>query len=355
MNAAAFSAVKRFETTQYVGPINPPVSLRQKGSSKFRRVIRLQGAFYFFSHQRLQAVAHAVHSRCCPDAQLDFFHGFTPWILTKPERPYMAWSDCTFRDYVDIFHRREQFCSDDLGRIEQAEAAWLRNARRILFTSQWAADRAVRDYSLDVRRVASVGIFGEIDMPAQDSYTGRKEFVFVSTNFEAKGGRMVLDAFRDVRKRHPDAFLTIVGDRPSRLPRETGVTYVGFLRKEIPLEYRRFQEILGGARALVNATKCDTCPVLLVEAGYVGCPAISVRKFAIPELIDDGSNGILLDDPPLPSAIASAMIRMLQDNIEYEQMRKSAWVRAREMHSKKRFEEQFLAQLAEEANRRVHF
>jgi hypothetical protein len=33
--------------------------------------------------------------------------------------------------------------------------------------------RAVRDYSLDANRVRSVGIFGEIDMPACDAYAGR--------------------------------------------------------------------------------------------------------------------------------------------------------------------------------------
>ena len=73
----------------------------------------------------------------------------------------------------------------------------------VLFTSHWAAERAVRDYSLDANRVGSVGIFGEIEMPARDAYEGRKEFVFVSTNFEAKGGRIVLAAFREVRKRTP--------------------------------------------------------------------------------------------------------------------------------------------------------
>jgi hypothetical protein len=47
--------------------------------------------------------------------------------------------------------------------------------------------RAVRDYGLDPTRVGSVGIFGELEMPTRDAYDGSKEFVSVSTNFEAKG------------------------------------------------------------------------------------------------------------------------------------------------------------------------
>lgn len=311
----------------------------QKAWSKFRRVAGSRGSFCFFSELRLEKVASEVHSKCQADARLDFFHGFTPWIATRPERPYIAWSDCTFRDYVDIFHDREQFLPDDLDRIEQAEAAWLKNASCVLFTSNWAAERAVRDYSLDANLVGSVGVFGEIEMPVRDAYAGRKEFVFVSTNFEAKGGRTVLAAFHEVRKYHPDAILTIVGDRPSDTMPDVGVTFIGFLRKEVPDEYRRFQQILGGAHALVNATSSDICPLLFVEAGYVGCPVISTRKFAIPELIDDGRTGLLLDASPHPSLVARAMNWMLEHANEYQRMREAAWAKTRGQHSRKQFEE----------------
>jgi glycosyltransferase involved in cell wall biosynthesis len=347
MNAAAFSAISTCESSHYVGPINPPAVLLQKAWSKLRRLAGAQGSFFFFSDLRLKRIASEVHSKCEADARLDFFHGFTPWITTRPERPYIAWGDCTFRDYVSIFHSREQFRRDDLERIEQAEAAWLKNARRVLFTSNWAAERAVRDYSLDANLVGSVGIFGEIEMPVRDAYAGRKEFAFVSTNFVAKGGQTVLAAFREVRARHPDALLTIIGDRPSDAAPEIGVTFTGFLRKEIPDEYRRFQQILGGARALVNATRCDICPVLLIEAGYVGCPVISTRNFAIPELIDDRRTGLLLDPSPQPSLVAGAMNWMLEHANEYQRMREAAWAKTRGQHSRKQFEERLCSYVSE--------
>jgi glycosyltransferase involved in cell wall biosynthesis len=342
MNAAAFSAISKCGSSHYVGPINPPVLGWQKVWSKLRRVAWSQGSFFFFSEQRLRKIASEVHAGCRNEARLDFFHGFTPWIATMPERPYLAWSDCIFRDYVDIFHRREQFRGEDLERIEQAEAAWLRKASRVLFTSQWAAERAVRDYSLDAKRVGSVGIFGELEMPARDGYAGGKEFVFVSTNFEAKGGPIVLAAFREVRKRHPDALLTIVGDRPSDVAREEGVTFTGFLRKEIPEEYRRFAQILGGARAVVSATSSDICPLLFVEAGYVGCPVIASRKFAISEIVEDGHTGLLLKDVSA-GTVADAMQWMLEHVSEYQETRDAAWRKTRTQHCKLKFEERLQA------------
>jgi len=183
-------------------------------------------------------------------------------------------------------------------------------------------------------------------MPARDAYEGFKEFVFVSTNFENKGGGIVLAAFREVRRRNPDALLNIVGDRPPNSAPEPGVTFTGFLRKEIPDEYRRFQQILGGARALVNSTRSDICPVVLIEAGYVGCPVISTRKFAIPEIIDDGHTGLLLDDSS-PTSVASAMNWMLEHTSEYQEMRKAAWGKARLQHSKAQFEARLCSYLNE--------
>jgi glycosyltransferase involved in cell wall biosynthesis len=347
MNAAAFFAISRFEASHYVGPINPPVILSQRALYKLRRVAGLQGTFFFFSKRRLEMIAAEVHSKCRTDARLFFFHGFTPWVLTRPQAPYIAWSDCTFRDYIDIFCHREQFWPDDLERIEQAEAAWLKNASRVLFTSDWAAKRAVNQYALDANRVRSVGIFGQIEMPKRDAYAGGKEFAFISTNFEAKGGPIVLSAFREVRQRHSDAYLIIVGDRPTDIAREPNVSFVGFLRKEVREEYQRLQQILGRVRAVVHPTNSDISPLLLVEAGYVGCPVISSRRFAIPELVDDERTGLLLEDSFQVSTVTSAMCWMLEHTDEYQQMRKAAWAKAHGLHSKRNFEERLLACICE--------
>ncbi len=343
MNVAAFVALSKRYSVKYVGPINPPVFLRQKMLSKLLRVAGSRGEFFFFSQRRLEAIASEVHAKCPAEAKLDFFHGFTPWILTRPQRPYIAWSDCTFQDYIDIFHRRDQFRREDLARIEEAEAAWLKNARRVLLTSDWAAGRAVSRYGLDADRVGSVGIFGEVEMPARDAYASGKEFAFVSTSFEAKGGRIVLAAFREVKNRHPDAGLIVVGDRPPDIAKEAGVSFTGFLRKEIAEERGLLQAILGRVMALVHPTRSDITPLLVIEAGYFGCPVISTRRFAIPELVDDGRTGLLVDAPPQTSAVADAMNWMLEHKDEYRCMRRAAWAKAREQHSRPRFENRLLA------------
>ena len=339
MNAASYAVLSRIAEVHYVGPVNPPAIFTEKALSKILRTAKLHGTFSFYSRKRLRKVADEVHARSLAHANLDFFHGFTPWILTKTPRRYIAWSDCTFHDYVRIFHDRDRFSKDDLERIERAETAWLKRADRILFSTRWAAERAVRRYGLDATRVETTGMFGELDAPERDTYAGAREFAFVATNFSAKGGYIVLSAFRELRRRYADASLTVIGERPADVSDQPGVEFVGFLRKEVSHQYERYRQILARVRALVHPTKSDICPLIVVEAGYFGCPAISSRMFAISELIDDMRTGVLLDDPSSIAAVEDAMRWMLENEDQYRQMRRAAWAKAHGRHSKAQYDQ----------------
>ena len=347
MNAAACAAIGKAHTVNYAGPIWPPHLMRQKVASKALRMARLPGDYFTYSKQRLRTIAGLVDEACKAEADLDFFHGFTAWIETRPQRPYMAWSDCSFRDYITLYHQRANFRAADLARIERSEAAWLQGAAAIGFTSAWAAGRATTDYALDPTRVHVVGIFGETEWPDADAWKGGQQFAFVSTDFAAKGGQNVLAAYRALRERHPEASLVIVGDAPADLRAEPGVEIAGFLRKEDPEQNQRLRSILAESRAVVHPTRSDIAPLLLVEAGYFGCPVISTRRFAIPEIVDDDVTGMLLDDPQDVSAIAAAMAAML-DMAEgaYLAMRRAAWLKCREEHSRERFDARLQAMIS---------
>lgn len=346
MNAAACAAIGKAHTVNYAGPVWPPMVLREKIASKALRMVRRPGNYFTYSAQRVHTIAGMVDGACKAEADLDFFHGFTAWIETRPGRPYMAWSDCSFRDYISLYHRRADFSAADLARIERREAEWLQGAAAIGFTSAWAAERAKQDYALDPARVHVLGIFGETEWPEADGWHGAAQFAFVSTDFASKGGAIVLAAFRAIRAQHPEASLVIVGDAPADLRAEPGVTITGYLRKEDPEQNQRLRSILAESRAVVHPTRSDIAPLLLVEAGYFGCPVITTRRFAIPEIVDDGVTGLLLDDPQDVSAIAAAMAAMLDmEPAAYLAMRRAAWSHTRTTHSRDRFDSCLLAMI----------
>jgi glycosyltransferase involved in cell wall biosynthesis len=344
MNAAAHQALSKVEAINYVGPISPRPIFWQTAISKLLRTMGSQGDFFFFSRGRLEAIKEEVQARCSADARLDFFHGFTPWIMTTPPRPYIAWSDCIFHDYINIYHQRKLFRPADLDRIEQLEASWLNNACSIGFSSNWAATRAVKYYGLNAARVHTVGNFGEMELPEVDMYAGMKQFVFISTNFYAKGGPIVLSAFRKVRCKYHDITLVIVGATPTESVNEAGVIVTGFLRKEAPEQEAVLRQILGQSLALVHPTNSDISPLIVIEAAYFGCPAIASGRFAIPELVEHGVTGLLLNDVSA-DAVADAMSHIIEHDSEYRMMRRRAWARARQQNSKSAFEHRMQALL----------
>jgi glycosyltransferase involved in cell wall biosynthesis len=344
LNAVACEAISKSNSVNYAGPTNPPPNLRQKLISKALRVARMPGDFAFFSELRLGEIASLVTANCDPGAALDFFHGFTPWIATKPTRPYVTLSDCSFRDYIAHYHRRADFRRADLERIERREAVWLQNAAAVAFTSRWAAERTTRDYALDPARVGVVGIFGEVELPESDAFSGGQQFAFISTDFAAKGGPTLLAAFNKLREQHPRARLIIVGDTPVGVTDGNGITIAGYLRKHDAAENQRLREILSSSRALVHPTMSDISPHVLVEAGYFGCPVISTRKFAIEEIVRQDETGLLVDDARDVADIATAMAWMLEvDEARYLAMRKAAWVHSRNSLTKDLFERRLLA------------
>jgi glycosyltransferase involved in cell wall biosynthesis len=326
MNRAMFDSLSFKYSIDYVGPVNPQPSFSQHCLSKALRVVRLGGDFYFFSEKRLEFIRSIVEKRLAVSPALfAVFHGFTPWILIRPSMPYTAWCDCTFWQYIHIYHDAGRFRSSDLQRIKESEAAWLRNAERVIFRSEWAASQAIADYQLNPDRVGVVGNYGFMKPPSRDLYEKGQDFLMITTNFLQKGGPLTVEAFRQVHINHPATRLVIAGDYPGeKVLREPGVVYLGWIDKSNADQTALLRTAVARARCLVHPTTADTNPMVLIEAGYFGCPSISSKRFAIPELVKDGASGMLLEDPTDVTAIAGAMLWMLEQDERYFRMRQEA-------------------------------
>jgi len=166
MSLAIMKALRSYCELEYVGPINPKPRLGEHIVSKAKRLAGLKGAFFFFSEARLRDIAEETEKRLRNVSyDLCFFHGFTPWIGFHSSKPYLCWSDCTFSQYMSLFHDQSQFPEGDLRRIRKCEVDWLKAARRVLFRNHWAAEGAIAEYGLDRNRVGYVGNYGLIEPP----------------------------------------------------------------------------------------------------------------------------------------------------------------------------------------------
>lgn len=129
---------------------------------------------------------------------------------------------------------------------------------------------------------------------------------------EVKGVRPLLEAFGDGRD--GSARLVIAGDGPLRGEVERAassnarIDYLGRVsRDEIDLRLR-------GAVALVIPSLWEeNCPMIVLEARAVGTPVISASSGGLPELVDHGDDGLLIDAHD-PGAIGTAVQSLADDD-----------------------------------------
>ena len=325
VNFAAHSELKRNFNVEYIGPINPPQFFHEKVVAKVKRTTMRNGAFFFFSENRLLKIAEEYRVQVqtsIPD--YTFFHGGTPWVKCAPNSPYGIFTDACFATYMDIYHQKEVFSSKDLQRIYDLEKNFYEKAKHVFFRTKWALAETVKHYQISADNLHTVGVGGFMPIPEEDYYEGGKYFLFISLNFAKKGGNECFQAFKQVVEKYPDYQLKIIGQKP---PEEAlhhpNVEYVGFINKSDDDELKEFIRIYANAFALVHPTSMDTNALVLTEAGYHGCPSISTRRFGIPELIVDGQTGFLVDAPIAVDDLAQKMLSLCQDNQKYLDMRKA--------------------------------
>lgn len=155
----------------------------------------------------------------------------------------------------------------------------------------------------------------------EGSGAGTLHVLSIGTLHEVKGQRYLLDACAALRDRGVDVTCVMVGDGPDRsmLEQRRGelgldgvVELVGRRTREQIAEHVAAADVLVAPSVPTAGGKREGIPVVLMEGMSAGLPVVSSRLSGIPELVDDGVNG-LLTEPFDSAAIADALQRLASD------------------------------------------
>lgn len=130
---------------------------------------------------------------------------------------------------------------------------------------------------------------------------------------EQKGHRYLVDAWRTISGKNPNARLVIVGDGPLREPLTAYAKEMGLPEKIIFTGWRRdVPDFFEAADLYVQPSLWEGFGLVLLEAMLAERSIVASRVSAIPEIVADGETGILV--PPRDSyALADAICRLLED------------------------------------------
>lgn len=130
-----------------------------------------------------------------------------------------------------------------------------------------------------------------------------------------KGFDVLIELVPELVKTYPDFMLVIVGDGPDRkrlqtLANDLGVQRYIFLTGALPRA--RLLTFLKASNLFVLNTSFESFSFQVVEALYQGVPVVTTNIGNLPEIVDDGLEGILLP-PNDKSKLLSAIHLLLSD------------------------------------------
>ena len=162
-------------------------------------------------------------------------------------------------------------------------------AYHIFTFNKVARNSLIADYNIQPDKISVVGSAGNF----KESYEGEKTFgsqqiLFNGSDFERKGGNLVLAAFKQVKQVIPNAKLVIIGRKI--LIEESGIINLGNISAS------ELRKLFLNTDLVVAPAYCDPFPAFLLEAMNYGVPCVVTNKDGMPEIVEDQVDGIVISE-----------------------------------------------------------
>ena len=155
----------------------------------------------------------------------------------------------------------------------------------------------------------------------------QKVVVFVGRKQEIKGFEIFLEVADRVLEKSSEVCFLAVGSEPNDAKSEKSYSTRQRLREKLiqnknfidipPLKQNGLAQIFGIADLAILPSKNEPQGMVMIEAMSCGIPVLSVAVGGIKESIDNGINGILVENPHDTDSFLSAVESLLSNKPEY--------------------------------------
>ncbi len=256
------------------------------------------------------------------------------------DRPQFVYQDQSVGQFIEYYEKhgvmadvRDVPSLDLLRRRTGIERETYQSLAGIVTMSHWNARHVVSTGAIAAERVHVVGAGINVasDLPTQDDVTRRLEkpqrtVVFIGRHFHRKGGDLVVDGVRYARAQSgQDIRLVVAGPAawPLDEPPATWITFLG----DASLE--RLQQEFRNADAAALPSRFEAYGIAVLEALAAAVPVVGRNDFAMPEMIERGQTGDLVDHDSAEE-FARALLGILgNEHIARETLRRAPELRRR--------------------------
>ena len=217
----------------------------------------------------------------------------------KTDTPIIYLSDATFASMIDYY---PGFCN--LLNIStkwgmEVERRAIENASKVIYSSDWAADSAVKEYGCDRGKISVIPFGANIENPPskEEIIKIRKEpinkfkLLWVGVDWERKGGQIAYDAMVELNNRGVDSELIVCGCAPPIDNPYKGLRREGFLNKNVPEQFEKLKKLYKEANVFMFPSKQECSAISLAEACCYGLPILTFDTGGLANYVVDNING----------------------------------------------------------------
>lgn len=215
--------------------------------------------------------------------------------------------------------------------LRLAETIYFSKERHYITVSRWMKEQIVKQYpKIDSSSISVIhnSVDTNLFSPSKGVDPPQRDIVlFTGRLIAAKGIGYLVEAIPEILREFPDVLFIFIGAGDSspylRQLKEMGVSernfkFLGYLKEASDLvNYYRSSSVY------VAPTLYENLPIRILEAMACGVPVVASNVCAIPEEIDHGVNGILIE-PRSVDELAEAICRLLGDSNLRKKMGDSA-------------------------------
>jgi len=269
------------------------------------------------------------------DHELVFSPGTIPIAYLETDAPKVIYTDATFACMLGYYDSLNNLSSDTIRQGHKVEQQALESCALAIYSSDWAADSAIKFYGIDASKVKVVPFGANFDVHhTEEQVNGfihsrdknKLKILFNGVDWKRKGGDLVLSTVKEMRRQGVDVELHIVGIR--KLPFlniPDYVKYHGFLNKSVPAEKQKLESVYESCHFLFLPSTAEAFGCVFCEAGLFGMPSITRKTGGLETAVTDGINGFKLKMDANMNDYASLILDHFLDYDKYIQLAKSSY------------------------------
>jgi|WetSurMetagenome_2_1015567.scaffolds.fasta_scaffold01840_10 glycosyltransferase involved in cell wall biosynthesis len=235
------------------------------------------------------------------DYDLIFSLGTLPIAFLKADKPIVFWTDANFEGMINYYSEFTNLSSETIVNGNLIEQLALDKCKLAIYSSEWAADTAIKNYNVDPSKIKIVPLGANLDSERTkleiEYLIEKKSFekcklLFSGVDWARKGGNIAVKIAEELIKSGINTELNVVGCNPEisgSIP--DFLKIYGFISKSSTEGWKFIEKMYEETHFLLLPSRTEAYGLVFAEANSFGIPCIATKTGGITSIIKDNVNG----------------------------------------------------------------